>query len=206
MTTFADAPTVADRARTLAAAGADHLRTRAGALGLDVAAVAYWPADDDAEEPPPLPAFVVSTFSPMIAEVATRCLTAAGADREPSPTAVVVMSPLGDVTSAEHVAHSVADGSRIGPLMFFQAVPNAVAGLIAARWGLTGPMVSLGDATGGLDVAAALIDDGDATGALVVLAESAPDRAVALLVTRTPHRDAGTDADDAGTDAEKEEW
>jgi hypothetical protein len=204
VTTFADARTgldarsVAADARSLAAEATDALADRAAALGVVVVGVACWPGDDDDSEPPALPAFVVSAFSPMIAEVATRCLTAAWPDRADhsrperarieSPTAIVVMSPLGDITSADHVARSVADATRIGPLMFFQAVPNAVAGLIAARWGLTGPMVSLGAADGGLDVAAALIHDGDAVDALVVLAESAPDRAVALLVTAPASR------------------
>ncbi len=199
MTTFApapsDAPTAdpatepagdpASAAGTLALDAAAGLIARAGVLGLNVGAVAYWPAGDDDLEPPPLPAFIVSAFSPMIAEVATRCLTAAtaGPDRPKRDTAIVVMSPLGDIASAEYVADAVAGGTRIGPLMFFQAVPNAVAGLIAARWGLAGPMVSLGAADGGIDVAAALISDGDATGALVLLAEADPNRAVALVVT-----------------------
>ena len=34
-------------------------------------------------------------------------------------------------------------GDRVGPLLFFQSVPNAVAGHVAARWGLTGPVVCL---------------------------------------------------------------
>jgi hypothetical protein len=183
-------------ARVLARAAAAALIARAGALGLAVSALACWPDGIADDEPPPLPAFIVSSFSPMIAEVATRCLTGAhdlagphrpvtavGDASVETVTAIVVMSPLGDITSAEHVARAVADGTRIGPLLFFQAVPNAVAGLLAARWGLTGPMVSLGSADGGMDLAALFIEDGDATAALVILAETAPDRAVALLVT-----------------------
>jgi hypothetical protein len=177
------AGTATATASMLAADAAAALVTEAGVLGLDVISMACWPTAEDGPEPPPLPAFIVSGFSPMIAEAATRCLTAVRSTGAPATTtAIVVMSPLGDVASAEYVAQSIADGTRIGPLLFFQAVPNAVAGLLAARWGLCGPVVSLGAADGGLDVAALLIEDGDATGALVVLAESAPDRAVALLV------------------------
>jgi hypothetical protein len=167
------------------------------ALGLAVTSFACWPDGYADVEPPTLPAFVVSAFSPMIAEVATRCLSAArpslaaGKPAE-TATAIVVMSPFGDIASAEYVAGAVTEGTRIGPLLFFQAVPNAVAGLIAARWGLAGPMVSLGAATGGMDVAALLIDDGDADEALVILAETTPDRAVALLVAaHHPRRDKG---------------
>jgi 3-oxoacyl-(acyl-carrier-protein) synthase len=91
------------------------------------------------------------------------------------------------VTSAVHVAHAVDSGGRVGPLLFFQSVPNAVAGYIAARWGLTGPVVCVASAEAGMDVAAALIEDGDAEEALVVLAEQAGtagerDSASAVLV------------------------
>ena len=56
-----------------------------------------------------------------------------------------------------HVAGVVDGGGRPGPLMFFQAVPNAVAGHVAARWGLDGPVVCVGDADAGVDVDAVLI-------------------------------------------------
>jgi hypothetical protein len=182
-------------ARSLAIDAVAAMVAQAAALGLAVTSVASWPDDDAEVEPPPLPAFVVSAFSPMIADVATRCLSAArpgpaAGNPAETATAIIVMSPLGDIASAAHVAGAVADGTRIGPLLFFQAVPNAVAGLIAARWGLAGPMVSLGAATGGMDLAALLIDDGDADEALVILAETTPDRAVALLVAAVaPERD-----------------
>ncbi|GAB3898225.1 hypothetical protein GCM10029964_082330 [Kibdelosporangium lantanae] len=133
--------------------------------------------------PPPLPGFVVSSFSPLVAAAAELCLTA------PSPrTAIVIVSGSGDVGMAQHVAHLVDDGARIGPLLFFQAVPNSVAGHVAARWGLHGPVVCLcptGDPRAdGLAQARLLIDDGDADEVLVVLVEQtdAGDSAHALLV------------------------
>jgi hypothetical protein len=138
---------------------------------------------------------VVSAFSPIAAEVARRCLS-----RRPAPestvestpesapvVAVIIISELGDLTSAEHVAETVDAEGRIGPLLFFQSVPNAVAGYVATRGGLTGPVVCVGGAGNGLDVAALLIEDGDADQALLVridLARAADpqDRAEAVLL------------------------
>ena len=47
-------------------------------------------------------------------------------------------------------------------------MPNAVAGYLAARWHLTGPVVCVSGTSAGLDVAALLIEDADADEALVV--------------------------------------
>ena len=49
-------------------------------------------------------------------------------------TAIVMVTALGDVTSATRVAAAVDAGKRVSPLLFFQSVPNAVAGYLAARW------------------------------------------------------------------------
>ena len=73
--------------------------------------------------------------------------------------------------------------------MFFQSVPNAIAGYVAARWHLTGPVVCVSGITAGLQVAALLIDDGDATEALVVRVDLAVtngdrDHGAAILLTR----------------------
>ena len=64
----------------------------------------------------------------------------------------------------------------------------AVAGYLAARWQLTGPVVCVSGTSAGLDVAALLIGDADADEALVVRADLAVtgggrDRAAAVLVT-----------------------
>ena len=83
-------------------------------------------------------------------------------------TAIVMVTALGDVTSATRVAAAVDAGERVSPLLFFQSVPNAVAGYLAARWDLTGPVVCVSGTSAGLDVAALLIDDADADEALVV--------------------------------------
>jgi hypothetical protein len=157
---------------------------------LAVRATAAWPESDE-DSLSPLAGFIESTFSPLVAEVAERCLRRGYG---PPPldaglgerVAIVVMSPLGDVVSATRVARAVDLGDRVGPLLFFQSVPHAVAGHVAARWGLGGPIVALSSATAGLDVAALLIDDGDADAALVILAEqrrTGDDRAAAVLVT-----------------------
>ena len=144
------------------------------------------------DEVPALAGFVGSSFSPLVAEVAERCLRAHYGEPPVDPargerTAIVLVSAAGDIASAVQVAHAVDTGARVGPLMFFQSVPNAVIGYIAARWGLGGPVVCLASPGGGLDAAALLIDDGDADEALVIHAEQAgdpagQDRAVAVLV------------------------
>jgi hypothetical protein len=163
-------------------------------------ATGVWPESD--VSPPPLPGFVVSTFSALAAEAARRCLSRcpeysdgleAGPEsgselgQDPAVTAVVVVSSLGDVASAAHVAKAVDSRGRVLPLLFFQSVPNSVAGYVAARWRLTGPVVSVGGADAGFAVAAQLIEDGDAERVLLVRVEQADirgarDRAEALLL------------------------
>jgi hypothetical protein len=153
----------------------------------------HWPqsGDDAAAGPPSLPGFVASSFSPLVAAVAGRCLRPGYGEpplRQGEQTAIVLVSRTGDRVSAEHVRQAVADGKRVGPLYFFQSVPNSVAGQVAARWGLQGPVVCLSPTTDarrtGLDQAALLIADGDADQVLVVLVEQAAggDTATALLV------------------------
>jgi len=138
---------------------------------------------------PPLAGFVDSTFSPLAAEAARLCLE--GVDI-PADTAIIIVSHSGDATSARATADAVAAGRKPSPLLFFQAVPNAVAGYIAAKWNLTGPVVCLapstpGDVSDGLNLADLLIRDGDATAALIISVEQgAPDSARALLVKGEP--------------------
>ena len=165
---------------TLAVAVADLTVT-----ALTVLAEARWPESPDDLVPPPLPGFVVSSFSATVAEVAGRCMSRrgpSGADVDrPLVTAVVLASALGDVASAVHVAEAVDAGRRIGPLLFFQSVPNSVAGHVAARWQLTGPIVSVGSLETGLDVAALMVEDGDADEVLLIRIEQ--DSATAVLLS-----------------------
>ncbi len=183
--------------------------------GLEIASSACWPETGADREVTPLAGFIESSFSPLLAAVADRALnrrepgaglggddppqtppgTGLGADdlTQTPPTAIVIVTALGDVTSATWVARAVDSGRRVLPLMFFQSVPNAVAGYLAARWHLTGPVACVSGIEAGLDAAAALIEDADADEALVLWAEVAVtgddrDRAAAVLVTR---REAG---------------
>jgi hypothetical protein len=167
-----------------------RLSDAARAHGLTVVASAAWP-DADGDGLPTVAGFVGSTFSPLVAHTAARCLAAAG--RTPhtrTGTAVVLLSPLGDIAGAVHLADTVDRGGRVGPLLFFQSVPNAVAGHVAARWGLTGPVVCLSADAAGMGAVALLLADGDADEALVVLAEQGAqppdDRAAAVLVRTAP--------------------
>jgi 3-oxoacyl-(acyl-carrier-protein) synthase len=148
-------------------------------MALEVLAEARWPEAED-REVPQVPGFVLSSFSPLVAAAADRCLRRYYGDPPVldgagERTAMIVVSGSGDAGSADHVARMVDDGRRVGPLFFFQSVPNSIAGHVAARWGIAGPVVCLcptGDPmTDGLAEASLLIDDGDADRALVVLVE-----------------------------------
>ena len=161
---------------------------------LRVVTDSHWPqpGDDALAGPPSLPGFIGSSFSPLVAVVADRCLQSLYGEvaaKQGQKVGIVLVSRSGDRASAEQVHKAVADGKRVGPLYFFQSVPNSVAGYVAARWGLHGPVVCLspaGDARqAGFDQAALLIADGDADQVLVVLVEQASqgDTAVALLVS-----------------------
>jgi hypothetical protein len=140
----------------------------------------WWVAEDG--PPPLLPGFVQSSFNPLVAAVADRCLTEHYA-KPPEPpgdrqrTGLVLASRGGDRVSAEHVRQSVAAGNRLGPLFFFQSVPNSILGHVAARWGLGGPVVCIspvGSAVAeGIAEAAGLLSDGDADEVLLIVAEQA---------------------------------
>lgn len=146
-----------------------------------------WPA---ATTPPPVPGFIHSDFSPVIVAVAEQCLSLESATEAAGVTAVLIVSGSGDLASAAHVAEVVAEGKRVGPLFFFQSVPNSIAGYLAARSDLRGPVVCLspvGDPmAAAVDEAELLFDDGACDQALVVLVEQDGDAAVtasaALLV------------------------
>lgn len=124
-----------------------------------------------------VPGFVFSVFNPLAAVVAERCMSRLTEPRE-ARTGIVLVSD-GDSVSAEHVRQAVAEGKRIGPLFFFQSVPNSIAGWIAAKWDLRGPVVCVTD--GGEDEAAVLIGDGDADQVLIV--EVGADQASARIVS-----------------------
>ena len=176
----------------LAASDLAALHAAASEAGLTVLSSACWPQTSADGEVPVLAGFIESSFSPLLAEVVSRALASRG---QPQPagqvTAIVVTTALGDVTSATRVATAVDAGKRVSPLLFFQSVPNAVAGYLAARWHLTGPVVCVSGVSTALEVAATLIDDADADEALVVRADVAAtsgdlDHGAAILVTRTP--------------------
>ena len=173
-------------------ASLDALTSAVVAAGLTVTASASWPESDSDGEVPPLAGFIDSAFSPLVAEVAARILRGrADGDRV---TAVVVVTALGDVTSATRVATVVDAGRRVPPLQFFQSVPNSVVGHLAARWHLTGPVACVTGTPAGLDMAAQLIEDADADEALVVrvdlkVTDGDRDRAAAVLVTRPADRE-----------------
>ncbi|WP_406205719.1 hypothetical protein OH807_31400 [Kitasatospora sp. NBC_01560] len=157
-------------------------------------------AELDGATPAPVPGFIVSSFPALVAEVADRCLglryTGAPLPAELGErTALLLVSTGGDRETARAVADLVDRGERVSPLLFFQSVPNSIAGRITAHWGLTGPVVCTSPAgdprRDAAEVAELLIAGGEADEVLVVLVEQAgapgeSDRAVALLLGAAP--------------------
>jgi hypothetical protein len=149
--------------------------------GLTLLARAQWPAASG-DSLPGIPGFVVSSFSPLVVEVAQRCLRRYFGAPPADPargerTAVVLASATGDIGTAAAIARAVDEGRRVPPLLFFQSNPNAVVGYLTARWGLAGPVVCtipVGDVLAdACDCAAMLIEDGDADAALIIVANQA---------------------------------
>ena len=172
-----------------AAIEAAVLEAAVKAAGLTVTATTQWPETAADTQPAPLPGFIDSAFHPLAAEVARRALERRPDAHPRGVTAIVMVTSYGDRAGAARVAEAVATGGRVAPLMFFQSVPNAVAGHIAERRGLTGPVVCLSAPAAGAETAALLIEDGDADDVLVLWLEVAaapgddPDRAAAVTVT-----------------------
>jgi hypothetical protein len=149
--------------------------------GLAVLAEARWP-DAGVAQPEPLPLFMYSSFSPLVAATAGRCLSrwygaAPVPPGEGERVALILASVRGDVAIARAIARSVDGGRRMPPLLFFQSVANAVLGHIAALWGIGGPLLCTSPGTDpeadALALAASVLADGDADTALVMLAEPA---------------------------------
>jgi len=175
--------------------GTAGLQAAAVAAGLAVSASASLPETDYDAEVPPLAGFIDSPFSPLIAEVAGRAVSRRDQCCPRDQTAphgvviaIVLVTARGDVASAAQVAARVDTGRRVPPLHFFQSVPNAVAGYLAARWQLTGPIVCVSGVTAAMDAAALLIEDADADEALIIsvdlgLTGGAGHRAAAVVVT-----------------------
>jgi hypothetical protein len=175
--------------------------------GLTLLAQAHWPEQADVHLPA-IPGFVESSFSPLIAVVADRCLsehraaaaaggTARWQESDADATAIVLVTTHGDVGTAAAVAAAVDTGRRVPALLFFQSVPNSVLGHIAARWGLLGPIVCVCPGADPFVEAWSIVEPilavGDAARALVIVADQGfgptrLDEAVALLVSA-----AGTD-------------
>jgi 3-oxoacyl-(acyl-carrier-protein) synthase len=152
---------------------------------VNVLAEARWPEAGDPAGPPQIPGFAESSFAPLIAAVAGRCLERRTGE-PPDRTAIVLSSVLGDLATATAVVAAVDAGRRVPPLLFYQSAPNSVLGHVAAKWGLTGPVVSLSPVAdplaGGLDVAAGLIADGDADQVLVIVADPADEESARAVL------------------------
>lgn len=162
----------------LGAAGAVASLDEAAPDGLVVLSRAHWPAAGS-DELPGLPGFIVSSFNPLVAEVARRCLSQFFGEPPVDPArgeriAMVLVSPTGDIATAAAVAAAVDQGRRVPPMLFYQSNLGAVVGFVTARWGLAGPVACVcpsGDPlTTARDCASLAVADGDADAALVVIA------------------------------------
>ncbi|MFJ7913013.1 beta-ketoacyl synthase N-terminal-like domain-containing protein [Kitasatospora sp. NPDC096204] len=178
--------------------------------GLRILAEARRPAPGRDGPPPPLPGFAASGFNPLVADTAERCLRAHhGEPPAPGRTALLLASASGDLDTARAIDRSAEAGQRTGPLLFFQSNPNAVLGHIAARWGLTGPVVAICPAEAepghvpaeAFELAALLLADGDADLVLAVAVERTPDgdRAAAALLAGPATEPARTERAGHGT-------
>ncbi len=167
--------------------------------GLVQLATGHWSGATGADLPQ-VAGFVSSAFSPLVATVADLCLAERfGAPPVPPElgerTGIVVVSATGDLGTSAAVATAVQAGKRVPPLLFYQSNHNAVVGHIAARWGISGPVVctmpgnaTAADATGTSPLARALaeaaasaallLEDGDADAALVIVANAYLDNTV----------------------------
>ena len=149
--------------------------------GLTVLAAASWPASRPAGELPAIAGFIVSPFSPLAAALAEECLAGHLGDPPADQalgerTAIVLASATGDLATAAAVASAVDAGTRVPPLLFFQSNPNAVAGHVAARWGLAGPVVCTrpaGDPLADALASAELLIEDDAADAVLVIVANA---------------------------------
>ena len=160
---------------------------------LEILCQAQWPQSAD-DTLPQIAGFIVSSFNPLVAEAAERCLRRRPGRPPAARTAILLASHSGDRATARAIGEAVSAGQRVAPLLFFQSNPNAVLGHIAARWGLSGPVVAVGRRAGAvgptpevLTEAALLLRDGDADEVLVIVAEQGVtpeegDSAIAVLV------------------------
>jgi hypothetical protein len=163
--------------------------TSAGAMPLAAAgsvqfATATWSGRSSAELPP-VAGFITSAFSPLVATLAEECLSDYfGAP--PAPPAfgerigIVLVSSTGDLTTSAAIATAIQAGKRVPPLLFYQSNHNAVAGHVAARWGLFGPVVCTMPGRAGPGGAAADRPLGSSSPLAAALAEAAA--SAALLI------------------------
>lgn len=175
-------------------------------LDLRILSYARWPEAEN-DPLPQIAGFILSSFNPLVAEVARRCLDRrtgsipanVPGEAPGTRTALLLASVGGDRATAQAIADAVRTGRRVAPLLFFQSNPNAVLGHIAARRRLTGPVVSISPPPSDADGIPAdafteadwLLRDGDADEVLLIAAEQCAgpgeaDRAEAVLVERRP--------------------
>ncbi|MDT3396396.1 hypothetical protein RKE29_07035 [Streptomyces sp. B1866] len=140
-------------------------------------------------DPPPVPGFVESAFSPLVHQAVARALSARPGDG--SRTALVLASAMGDAATLDAGSRLLAAGRVHHPLLFMQSTPNAVLGRLSCDFAVTGPLLAL-SATG--DLADALLATGE-----LLLEDEELDRVVLVGVelaatgrTAAAHREMGT--------------
>lgn len=116
------------------AAGKAPLRSPLGVLA--TATATHDTGQDGDIALPRLPGFVESAFSPLVFEVAARCLTECPGDG--GRMAVALASLMGDTTTADLASRRVVSGRVHNPLLFMQATANSVLGHLSREFGITG--------------------------------------------------------------------
>lgn len=99
---------------------------------------------DDPADLPGVPGFIISTFSPLVNEVARVCLRSPGVGAVSGPhTALLLGTVFGDSTTSDTASRKLVAGDVHNPLLFYQSVPTTILGNVARDYGITGPMICL---------------------------------------------------------------
>ncbi|MFF1676954.1 beta-ketoacyl synthase chain length factor [Streptomyces sp. NPDC058256] len=138
-------------------------------------------------ELPNVPGFVLSRFSPLVAEVAGACLGDPGTEHDLTAgragrTAIVLATTYGDTTTSDVATQRLVAGKVHSPLLFFQSVTTSILGHLTKRYGITGPIscISAGTdpAAEALQLADLLLDEEEVEQVLVIGVETAANERV----------------------------
>lgn len=154
-----------------------------------VLAAAETTALPGAGQPPTVPGFIESRFSPLVKAVIDRCLAAGapeGLGDSGRRTALLLVTTFGDATTTDLAARRLAEGQPHNPLLFYQSVPTSILGFVTREHGITGPVSCVSardpqDTPAVWDTAELLLLDEDVDQLLLVGIELAPNPRTAAV-------------------------